>query len=157
LHMMVPLGARYSHEEARAFGRLVALLGVEAEPDLATVARPLRARGGKVYIDFVQNGHGRTIVAPFSLRPLPGAPVSCPLRWPEVTARLDPRRFTMKTAPPRFDRLGDPLAPVMGNSIDMVAALSRMERRLRTSRKPKFRRQLGVTGAKTVSKDDDVT
>ena len=50
---------------------------------ISTVARPLRARGGKVYIDFGQNGHGRTIVAPYSLRRCPGAPASCPLRWDE--------------------------------------------------------------------------
>ncbi|MBI4562616.1 MAG: DNA ligase D, partial [Candidatus Rokubacteria bacterium] len=130
LHILIPLGARYSHEEARSFGRLLALLGVEAEPELATVARSVRARGGKVYIDFVQNGHGRTIVAPFSVRPLPGAPVSCPLRWEEVTTRLDPRRFTIKTAPGRFRELSDPLAPVLKGAIDMAAALFRIQERL---------------------------
>ncbi|MBI4242050.1 MAG: DNA ligase D [Candidatus Rokubacteria bacterium] len=130
LHVLVPLGARYTHEEARTFGRLLALLGVEAAPDIATVARPVRARGGKVYIDYVQNGHGRTIVAPFSLRPLPGAPVSCPLRWAEVTARLDPKRFILKTVPTRFEKIGDPLAPVLAGGINMAAALSRIEERL---------------------------
>ncbi len=130
LHILIPLGARYSHEEARTFARLLAMLAVEAEPEIATVARPLRARGGKVYIDFVQNGHGRTIVAPFSVRPLPGAPVSCPLRWGEVTARLDPGRFTIKAAPARFEKLGDPLAPVLEGAIDMAAALARIEARL---------------------------
>ncbi|MBI4609873.1 MAG: DNA ligase D [Candidatus Rokubacteria bacterium] len=130
LHILVPLGARYSYEEGRTFARLLALLGVQAEPALATIARPVRARGGKVYVDFVQNGHGRTIVAPFSVRPLPGAPVSCPLRWEEVTARLDPRRFTLRTAPARFEKLGDPLVPVLQGAIDMTAALSRIHRKL---------------------------
>jgi bifunctional non-homologous end joining protein LigD len=131
LHILIPLGARYGHEEARTFARLLAMLGVEAEPERATVARPLGARGGKVYIDFGQNGHGRTIVAPLSVRPLPGAPVSCPLRWNEVTARLDPKRFTIKTAPARLEKLGDPLVSVLKGSIDLPAALSRIERRVR--------------------------
>ncbi len=130
LHILVPLGARYGYEETRTFARLLALLGVEAEPGRATVARPIQARGGKVYIDFGQNGHGQTIVAPFSVRPLPGAPISCPLRWAEVTARLDPRRFTIRTAPRRFAKLGDPLAPVLRDGIDMAAALARMERQV---------------------------
>jgi len=130
LHILLPLGARYSYEEARTFARLLALLGVEREPDLATVARPLQGRAGKVYIDFGQNGHGRTIVAPFSVRPLPGAPVSCPLRWEELTPRLSPKRFTIRTAPARFDKLGDPLAPVLTGSIDMASAISRIEGRL---------------------------
>lgn len=137
LHVVVPLGARYSHEEARTYGRLLALLGMELEPDLATIARPLHARGGKVYIDFVQNGHGRTVVAPFSIRPLPCAPVSCPLSWSEVTARLDPTRFTIKTALRRFERRGDPLAPVLGGAIDMAATLPRIEHWLGTSGKKK--------------------
>ena len=68
-------------------------------------------------------------MAPFSARPLPGAPVSCPLRWEEVTAKLDPARFTIKTAPARFAKLGDPLAPVLAGRIDLAAALQKLERR----------------------------
>jgi bifunctional non-homologous end joining protein LigD len=129
LHVLVPLGARYTHEEARTFARLLALLGVEAAPDLATLSRPIRAREGKVYIDFGQNGHGRTIVAPFSVRPLPGAPASCPLSWEQVTARLDPRRFTIKTLPAHVAKAGDPLVPVLSGSLDMAAAIARIEAR----------------------------
>jgi bifunctional non-homologous end joining protein LigD len=127
LHILLPLGARYTYEQCRTFARLLAVMGVEAEPEISTVARPLRARGGKVYIDFGQNGHGQTIVAPYSLRPLPGAPASCPLEWREVTARLDPARFTLRTLPARFDKMSDPLTPVLGDGIDMGAALERIE------------------------------
>src|SRR4030095_9955044 len=129
LHILIPLGARYVDDEVRTFARLLAVLGVEAEPDISTVARPLRARGGKVYIDFGQNGHGQTIVAPFSLRPLPGAPASCPLLWSEATPRPDPARFTLATVPKRFDAMPDPLLPVLGGGIDMTAALARMAER----------------------------
>ena len=129
LHIVLPLGARYDYEVTRTFARLLATIGVEEEPEISTIARPLRARGGKVYIDWGQNGHGQTIVAPFSVRPLPGAPVACPLRWEEVNARLDPARFTVKTAPARFEKVGDPLAPVLSGSIDVTATLARLERR----------------------------
>ncbi|PYM32779.1 MAG: DNA polymerase LigD [Candidatus Rokuibacteriota bacterium] len=130
LHILLPLGARYDGEIVRTFARLLAMLGVEAEPDISTIARPLRSRDGKVYVDWGQNGHGQTIVAPFAVRPLPAAPVSCPLRWAEVTARLEPGRFTIKTAPARFEKQGDPMAPVLGAGIDLVAALQGLERRL---------------------------
>ncbi len=130
LHILLPLGARYDGEIVRTFARLLAMLGVEAEPDISTIARPLRSRDGKVYVDWGQNGHGQTIVAPFAVRPLPAAPVSCPLRWAEVTARLEPGRFTIKTAPARFEKQGDPMAPVLGPGIDLVAALQGLERRL---------------------------
>lgn len=131
LHILLPLGARYDYEIVRTFARLLAMLGVEAEPGIATVARPIRSRGGKVYVDWGQNGHGQTIVAPFAVRPLPGAPVSCPLRWEEVAAGLDPARFTIKTAPARVERQGDPLAPVLGEGLDLVAALQALENRVR--------------------------
>jgi bifunctional non-homologous end joining protein LigD len=130
LHILLPLGARYTHEQTRTLARLLAMLVVQAVPDIATVARPLAARGGKVYVDFGQNGHGQTIVAPFSVRPLPGAPVSCPLDWSEVTARLDPARFTIRTVTRRFAKRADPLASVFGPGIDLAAALARMETRL---------------------------
>ena len=129
LHIFLPLGARYDFDVTRTFARLLATMGVEAEPAISTIARPLHARGGKVYIDFGQNGRGQTVVAPFSARPLPGAPVSCPLRWEEVTAKLDPARFTIKTAPARVAKLGDPLAPVLRGRIDLAAALQKLERR----------------------------
>jgi len=128
LHILLPLGARYSYDETRTFARLLATLAVETVPGLATVARIVQARGGKVYVDFGQNGPGQTIVAPMSARPLPGAPASCPLRWSEVTARLDPRRFTIRTMAARLDKRGDPMAPVLGAGIDIAAALARLDR-----------------------------
>ena len=128
LHILLPLGARYSYEETRTFARLLATLAVEAVPSISTIARVVSARGGKVYVDFGQNGPGQTIVAPLSVRPLPGAPVSMPLRWPEVTARLAPDRFTIRTAPERLDEVGDPMAPVLGEGVDIAAALGRLNR-----------------------------
>ena len=128
LHILLPLAARYSYEETRTFARLLATLAVEALPAISTIARMIRTRDGKVYVDFGQNGRGQTIVAPFSVRPLPGAPVSWPLQWSEVTATLDPKRFTIRTAPERLAKAGDPLAPVLGEGIDIAAALGRLER-----------------------------
>ncbi|HEV8342658.1 MAG TPA: DNA ligase D [Candidatus Binatia bacterium] len=130
LHILVPLGAEYTHEEARTFAGLLASLAVQAEPELATIARPIKARDGKVYIDYVQNGHGRTIVAPFSVRPLPGTPVSCPLRWEELTPRLSPGKFTIRSVRARFEKLADPMRSVLDGSIDMGAALPRIEKKL---------------------------
>jgi bifunctional non-homologous end joining protein LigD len=130
LHLLLPLGARYTYEQTRNFARLLAVLGVEAEPEISTVNRPLRSRDGKVYIDFGQNGHGQTIVAPYSVRPLPGAPASCPLEWREVSARLDATRFNLETMAARFEKMADPLTPVLGPGIDMAAAIGRIESRL---------------------------
>ena len=84
-------------------------------------------RGDKVYLDYLQNRHGQLIVAPFSVRPLPGASVSMPLNWDEVNDSLDPRAFTIKTAVERMERLGaDPVAPVLEDRPDLAQALERL-------------------------------
>jgi bifunctional non-homologous end joining protein LigD len=136
LHVLIPMGSRYSHEETRAFARLLAMLTVEQVPEISTVTRALRGRGGKVYVDFGQNGRGNTIVAPYSVRPLPGAPASCPVRWDEVTARLDPGQFTIRTLPKRFESMSDPVLEVFGEGVDMASAIARIERRMSKSAEP---------------------
>jgi len=130
LHILIPLGRRYTHDECRTFARVLATLGMEAKPEISTLARPLSARGGKVYIDWGQNGHGITIAAPYALRPRPGAPASCPLTWSEVNGRLDPDRFNLKTLPKRFEKMGDPLIGVLGEGVDMGRAIVAIEERL---------------------------
>jgi bifunctional non-homologous end joining protein LigD len=130
LHVLIPMGRRYTHEETRTFARLLAMLTVDAVPEISTVARAIKGRGGKVYVDFGQNGRGNTIVAPYSVRPLPGAPASCPLRWDEVTARLDPARFTIKTLPKRFESMADPMVEVLGEGVDVAVAIAGIERRM---------------------------
>lgn len=131
LHVLVPLGAALTHVEARTFAEVLARVVVEEQPEIATVARAVGARGGKVYVDFLQNGFGKTIVAPFSVRPRPGAPVSTPLTWPELTRRSDPARFTMRTVPTRLRRHGDPMRPLLDAQTDVHAALTALSARIR--------------------------
>ena len=137
LHILIPLGRRYTHDECKTFARLLAMLGMQAKPEISTLARPLHARAGKVYIDWGQNGHGVTIVAPYSLRPLPGAPGSCPLRWSEVNGKLDPAKFTLKTLPARFAKIEDPLRGVLGKGIDMGVAIAAIEKRMKAGKNGK--------------------
>jgi bifunctional non-homologous end joining protein LigD len=130
LHILIPLGRRYTHEECRTFARLLATLGHQAKPEISTLTRQVHARAGKVYIDWGQNGHGITIVAPYSLRPVPGGSASCPLRWSEVNGKLDPANFNLKTMPKRFEKIEDPLAGVLGKGIDMATAVEEIGERL---------------------------
>ena len=100
--------------------------------EIATITRTVEARGGKVYIDYLQNRRGQLIAAPFCVRPEPGATVSMPLDWREVNARLDPKQFTIRTAPVRMaKRKQDPLAPVLTLRPNLAAALARLAGRLK--------------------------
>ncbi len=131
LHVLLPLHAQCTYEQARSLGQVLARIVARELPEIATVTRSPAARGGRVYIDYVQNGHGRLLVAPFSVRPLPGAPVSTPLRWSEVKPGLDIRTFTIKTVPARMrKRKEDPLRRVLEGKPDLVQVLERLARRL---------------------------
>ncbi|MEX2124791.1 MAG: DNA ligase D [Woeseia sp.] len=99
LHVLIPLGARYTHEQSRAMAELLANCVVKQLPGIATVERHLDARDGKVYVDYLQNGHGRLLVAPYSVRPVPQATASMPLNWNQVTSRLDMFRYDLRTLP----------------------------------------------------------
>jgi bifunctional non-homologous end joining protein LigD len=127
LHVLIPLGRQLTYEQSRSLGELLSRVVVTREPEIATVTRQVQRRDGKVYLDYVQNGHGRLIVAPYSVRPLPGAPVSMPLRWDEVNDALDLRAFTIGTAPARMAELGeDPCIPVLAEAPDLLQALGRL-------------------------------
>ena len=133
LHVLVPLGGQCTHEQSKVFGELLAKVVCEDEPEIATTARLTADRGGRVYVDFLQNGHGKTLVAPFSVRPVPGAPVSTPLTWGEVTAKLNPRKFTIATVISRMTKKKkDPLAEVLNLRPDLRAALEKLGARLRS-------------------------
>jgi bifunctional non-homologous end joining protein LigD len=132
LHVLVPLGGQCTFEQCRALAELLARTIAHDRPDRATVARPLGERRGRVYIDHVQNGESRLMASPYCVRARPGAPVSTPLRWSEVTPALDPSRFTIRTVPARLARLRqDPLRGVLEERPDLLAALARLEARLR--------------------------
>jgi bifunctional non-homologous end joining protein LigD len=139
LHVLVPLGGQLTHAQSRTLAELLARAVEGEHPDLSTTARALADRGGRVYLDYLQNGRGKTIVAPYAVRPRPGAPVSVPLRWSEVGPGLDPSKFTIRNVVARAARLGeDPLARVLLERPDLAAALERLRGRVeaRSSRDP---------------------
>jgi bifunctional non-homologous end joining protein LigD len=131
LHVLLPLGRQCTYEQSRTLGGLLARLVAAELPEIATVVRQVNKREGRVYLDYVQNGHGRLLAAPFSVRPVPGALVSAPLRWKDVTAKLDLAAFTIRTMPARMRKLKrDPLAPVLEDRPDLPAILERLHARV---------------------------
>ena len=127
LHVLIPLGRRCTYEQSQLFGGLMSRVIAVELPEIATVERRVGRREGKVYLDYLQNGHGKLIAAPFCVRPKPGAPVSMPLEWGEVDEGLAIEQHTIRTAPARMAALeGDPLARVLEDEPDLVAALERL-------------------------------
>ncbi len=108
LHLFIPLLPRYDFKTVVPLMRYIAEAVARSCPAAATVERKVEKRKGKVYIDYLQNGRGKTIAFPYSLRPLPGAPVSTPLTWQEVEARnVLPASFNLHTIFERLKEFGD--------------------------------------------------
>ncbi len=126
LHVYVPLAPGYSYEQSRMFAELVARCAVREHPDLATVERRVGSRDGKVYLDYLQNHRGDTVVPPYVVRPVPGASVSTPLEWDELEGDLHPSSFTLRTAPARFERVGDLFGAARTDGQDLLPALERL-------------------------------
>jgi len=127
LHILLPLGRQCTYEQSRMLGELLARCVLRELGDIATITRHVTKRGDRVYLDYLQNRHGQTIVAPYSVRPLSGATVSMPLVWDEVNESLDPRAFTIRTAVERVQRLGtDPVVPVLDAKPDLAHVLDQL-------------------------------
>jgi bifunctional non-homologous end joining protein LigD len=110
------------------FSELVAEIVVRRLPKIATINRNPRTRHGRVYIDYLQLGHGKTIAAPFSVRPLDGAPVSSPMKWTELKPGLDPSIYNIKTIVQRMARLkSDPFIDAIEKHADLESPLSKLE------------------------------
>ena len=128
LHVMIPLARQFTHDQARSLAEVLAQALVKQVPQIATMTRAVKNRAGKVYLDYMQNGHGKLLVAPFSVRPLPGAPVSMPLKWNEVNDGLKVRGFTIKNAIARMTQLKkDPLIDILETTPDLSGALAALQ------------------------------
>ena len=124
LHILLPLKNQFTFEQSRVLGELLARIIVSRLPDIATIARNPARREGKVYVDYLQNGQGKTIASAYCVRPLPGAPVSMPLRWSEVNNKLKPNSYNIKNAISRVKRWRqDPALEVLDIDVDLVDVL----------------------------------
>ncbi|HEX4447569.1 MAG TPA: DNA ligase D [Polyangiaceae bacterium] len=113
VHVVVPIAPGATHDEATGFAEQIARAVAKVLPKVATVERMKDKRGGKLYVDYGQNGEGRTVVAPYTIRARDGAVVSTPIAWDELTEELDPRRFTIRTVLERVKERGDLYAGVL--------------------------------------------
>lgn len=126
LHIYLPMGGKYTYEEARDFTKLLCYYIQEKLPKLTTLERSLKKRGPKIYLDYLQNRKGQTIVAPYSLRPQLHATVSMPLLWSEVKTGLKITDYTIKTVPNIMAERKDSFKAVLGKAIDMGKAIEHL-------------------------------
>jgi bifunctional non-homologous end joining protein LigD len=128
LHIYCHLGARYDYDFARMFAEYVANLIHDELPDTTSVERNPAKRKNKTYIDFLQNSRGQTIACPYSVRPKPGATVSAPLHWHEVTNDLKLSDYTIFNMPDRVKKIEDPWKNLTKTNADLKNALELLKK-----------------------------
>ncbi|MEP6675549.1 MAG: DNA ligase D [Ferruginibacter sp.] len=126
LHIYIPLGKKYTYENSKEFGRVIAHIVNHQLPKFTSVERLIANRNRKLYIDFLQNRPNATLASAYSLRPKPGATVSMPLHWDEVKKGMKMNDFNIHNAVARIKETGDFFKPVLGKGINMKEALKKL-------------------------------
>ena len=115
IQIWVPIAPRYTFEDTRTWVEALSRAVGATVPELVSWRWQKSEREGKVRLDYTQNAINKTLVAPFSARPAPGAPVSVPIEWDELDdPDLAPDRWTIRTVLDRLTEAGDPLAGLIG-------------------------------------------
>ncbi len=130
-HIFVPLQAKYPYDDVRTFAELIVTIVNKRLPSLTSIERNPKKRGGKIYLDHLQNRRGQTIAAPYSLRPYKGATVSTPLRWSEIKKGLNPRKFNIRTIFKRLDKQGDLWQNVLKREVDLRESIACLQKEVR--------------------------
>ena len=95
IHVFVPIRVGPDSDEVLTFAEEFVARAAEKHPKELTVEHSIAARGNRVYLDPFRNGFGQTVVAPYSVRRRPKAPISTPLDWAELKRTLDPSNFNL--------------------------------------------------------------
>jgi bifunctional non-homologous end joining protein LigD len=107
LHVYVPLPSQTTYESGLLFAQLIATTVAERHPKEATIERSVKARGRRIYVDYMQNALGKTLASAYSARASEFAGVSTPLTWDEVDEGVSPRDFTVANFDQRMTSAGD--------------------------------------------------
>jgi bifunctional non-homologous end joining protein LigD len=126
IHVVAPITRRSTFQQTYDFAERASRLLERRHPGKLTTQWLKKKREG-VLVDHRQNGHGKTIASVYSVRPKPGAPVSTPLRWEELTPKVRPRDFSMQVALDRIAQHGDLFAPVLEDPRPLAPAAKRLD------------------------------
>lgn len=132
LHVVAPLDRKADFERVRTFAERVARLVASGEPSLITVEQRKNKRRGRLFIDYLRNAYGQHSVAPYSVRPKPGAPIATPLDWDELGDRkMHARRYDMSNLFRRLARKKDPWRSIEQDAASLEKAMDHLRKQMR--------------------------
>ena len=126
LHIYVPIEPNYTHRQIQNFARTLMVHVHKKTRKITSLERSPSKRKGKIYLDYLQNGKGKTMASVYSLRPRPGAPVSTPIKVEELNKDLDPFDFNIHSIPGRIEMEGDIWEGLFDSRIDLKVITDNM-------------------------------
>jgi bifunctional non-homologous end joining protein LigD len=132
VHIYVRMPAQTTYDVALIFCEIVATIVAEKHPKVATIERSVKARGKRVYVDFLQNILSKTLATAYSARASAYAGVSMPLTWTEIDEGVDREDFTIRTAPDRIKKVGDLWAAIRTSKPVDLSRVARQTQKKRT-------------------------
>ena len=122
--MLIPLAPGHSVQDAHELARLLARALVRALPALASLESEKEKRRGRLFVDHLQSYVGKSLACAYTVRAVDGAPVSTPLEWSELSTKLAPRDFNLRTVRQRIDARGDLAASLLTGGANIGPAIA---------------------------------
>jgi len=126
LHVFIPVLPKYTYDQTRNFSHLISQMVHRDLPEITSLERMPNKRKGKIYLDFLQNGKGKTMASIYSLRPRDGAGVSTPLDWDEINDSLNLKNYNIHTIFERLEEKGDLWKDFFKNAINLKTILDKI-------------------------------
>ena len=128
IHIFIPTDRTVEFFECQKFAEAVGIYLNRALPEITSTKTSPLLRRDKLYVDTLQNRKGQTMASVYAVRPRPGATVSTPIAWNELTGKLDPSAFTLKTVRKRLDKKGDLWAPIFREKYDIRKLMKQLQK-----------------------------
>jgi len=127
LHLAVPLKRRETFDQVHETAAIIGEVLVSRFPDQLTTEFRKEKRKGRLFLDMHRSQYGQHVVAPYTVRALPGAPVSTPIDWDEL-GRIEAQTFTLKNVPRRLEKNGDPWRDIKQHAVTLGRARKALEK-----------------------------
>jgi bifunctional non-homologous end joining protein LigD len=129
LHIVIPLDRSLNFEASRKFAKELSELLAARDPDKLTTEISKEKRAGRLFLDYLRNSYGQNSIAPYTVRPLAGAPVATPLRWDELAnPKLDSQSYMIGNIFRRLGQMDDPWKNIYHQAVSLDDAWSRLEK-----------------------------
>jgi bifunctional non-homologous end joining protein LigD len=126
IHIFIPIKTRYPFSIVKDFAFTICMLTNKRIPEITSMEKKNALKHSKIHLDYMQNIRGKSIVSVYSVRNLPGAPVSTPIGWEELTDEFNPYDFNIFTVPERLKKSGDLFTGLLSGETNILQCMQNL-------------------------------